>query len=230
MARLAALVILILVASTNTADACECVSMPPCYKYWAADAVFTGVVTSVTYTADQKLSHTTLVVERGFRGASGQVVITGQALSSCHYSFTVGQRYVVYARRSADGTLTTDYCSGNKLLAEAAEDLDYAENVPPPGSGGRVFGRVSFIEEDLLDRRKSREVYPSGKVLSLRDSSGATLTLHTDPEGKFEATGLKPGHYAVSLDAPDSARVYYSQATFELKDRGCVPVEVSYQR
>jgi hypothetical protein len=151
--------------------------MPPCYKYWAADAVFTGVVTSVTYTADQKLSHTTLVVERGFRGASGQVVITGQALSSCHYSFTVGQRYVVYARRSADGTLTTDYCSGNKLLAEAAEDLDYAENVPPPGSGGRVFGRrggpprpaeiarsVSIGQSSLAPRLERRDAHTTHRL------------------------------------------------------------------
>ena len=100
--------------------------------------IFTGVVTDVTWSGDKKqqLSHTTIVVERGFRGASGQVVLTGTVLSSCHYNFTVGQRYLVYARRNADGTLSTGSCSGNKLLADAEEDLDYAEH---------------FLSRDLAD-------------------------------------------------------------------------------
>lgn len=44
--------------------------------------MFTGVVTSVSLSDDKTLSHTTIVVERGFRGASGQIVLTGNATSS----------------------------------------------------------------------------------------------------------------------------------------------------
>ena len=210
MARLALLVVVILIAGTRIADACSCPAMPPCQRFWTADAIFTGVVTDVTWSGDKKqqLSHTTIVVERGFRGASGQVVLTGTVLSSCHYNFTVGQRYLVYARRNADGTLSTGSCSGNKLLADAQEDLDYAEQLPQPGSGGRIFGRVRRIEQDLLDRRNSQDKYPAGVAITLRDSSGAALELRTDAEGKFEAVGLKPDKYSVSMEAPATARVY----------------------
>jgi Carboxypeptidase regulatory-like domain len=231
MARHALLTLLLLVSGTRIADACSCPSMPPCQRFWSGDAVFTGVVTSVTYSEDKKqqLSHSTIVVERGFRGASGQVVLTGTANSSCHYRFTVGQRYLVYAHRNADGTLTTGACSGNKLLADAEADLDYAERLPPPGSGGRIYGRVRSIEEDLLDRRKSQDKYPSDVAITLRDSSGAGLELRTDARGEFEAAGLKPDTYSISMDAPATARVYVEPKTIDLKDRTCVPVYIAYQ-
>ena len=223
MARHALLTILLLVGATRVADACSCISMPPCQRFWAADAVFSGVVTSVTWSDENKprMSHTTFVVDREFRGASGQVVLTG-AFTSCHFDFTVGQRYLVYAHRNADGTLSAGACSGSKLLVDAGEDLDYAERLPPPGTGGRIFGRVRLIEQDLLDRRKSRDKYPAGVAITVRDSSGVALDLQTDSQGQFEATGLKPDKYWVAMDAPATARVYYSPATIELKDRACV--------
>jgi hypothetical protein len=231
MVRRALLVIVILLAAARIADACSCQEMPACQRFWTADAVFTGVVSSVTWSDDEKqrLSHATIVVERGIRGAGGQIVLTGTAVSSCHYSFTVGQRYLVYAHRNADGTFSTSSCSGNKLLADAEEDLDYAEHLPPPGSGGRIFGRVRRIEPDLLDRRNSQDRYPAGVAITLRDSSGAALELRTDGQGQFEAAGLKPDRYSVSMDAPTTARVHYDPTTIELKDRACVRVSVAYQ-
>ena len=219
-----------LVAGIRIAEACQCDSMPPCQRFWAADAVFTGVVTDVTWSEDknQRLSRTTLVVERGFRGAGGQVMLTG-AFTSCHYNFIVGQRYLVYAYRNADGTLGAGVCSGTKPLTDAAEDLDYAEHLPPPGSGGRIYGRVRRIEEDLLDRRNSQDKYPAGVVITLRNSSGIAIELVTDAQGAFETTGLKPDKYAVSMDAPATARVHYEPSTIDLRDRACIPVSVAYQ-
>jgi hypothetical protein len=229
MARHALLVVVILVTGTRIAEACSCPPMPPCQRFWTAAAVFTGVVTDVTGSDDKKQTLTHIVIERGFRGASGKVVLTAESLSTCTYNFTVGQRYFVYAHRNADGTLSTSVCSGNKLLSNAKEDLDYAEHLPPPGSGGRIFGHVRLIKPDLLDRPKSQDQYPAGVALTVRDSSGAGLELQTDSQGQFEATGLKPGNYSVSMDAPATARVYYYPTTIELKDRACVPVSVSYQ-
>jgi hypothetical protein len=229
MAWLAALSLVIVLAAPGVVDACSCVERVPCQTFWSADAVFTGVVTSVTWSGDQKQarSHTTIIVERGFKGESGQIVLTGIGMSTCRYDFTVGERYFVYANRLPDGTFTTSICAGNRPFAEAGADLDYAEHLPPPGSGGRVFGRVRRIEQDLLDRRKSRDKFPAGIAILLRDSSGAAIELRTDVQGRFEATGLKPDKYSVSLDAPASAHIY-SPPTIELHDRGCVPLGLAY--
>src|SRR5215207_6360931 len=179
MAKRMLVVVLLLLAAARIADACECVRMPPCQGYWNADAVFTGIVTSVAASENETpgRSQTTILVERAFRGVTGQAVLTQRAVDSCSYRFTVGERYVVYATRNADGTLTTSACAGNQPLAEAEEDVEYAERVPPAGSGGRIFGRVGRIEPDLLDRRKSQTVFPSGVAVTLRDSRGAVHEL-----------------------------------------------------
>jgi 5-hydroxyisourate hydrolase-like protein (transthyretin family) len=66
-------------------------------------------------------------------------------------------------------------------------------------------------------------------AITLRDSSGAALELRTDGEGKFEAVGLKPDKYSISMEAPATARVSYYPTTIDLKDRACVPVSVVYQ-
>jgi hypothetical protein len=198
------LAIVMLLAGPRIADACSCVEMPTCQRFWAADAVFTGVVTSVTSFEDkgQRLSRTTIVVERGFKGESGAYVFTGNELNSCHYRFSVGERYVVYGHRLADGTLTTGVCAGNKVLTHAEDDIDYAERLPPPGSGGRIFGRVRRIEENLLDRRKQRDTYPADIAITLRNSRGTSLDMRTDTQGRFEASGLEADTYTVSMD-PD---------------------------
>lgn len=161
MVRRALLAFLILLAAPKIADACVCGQMAPCQRFWTFDAVFTGLVTSVSLSDDKTLSYTTIVVERGFRGASGQIVLTGETQSDCHYRFIAGQRYLVYASRLADGSLTSSRCSGNKAVAAAQEDLDYAEHLPAPGSGGRIFGRVRGTEQDLLDRRNSKDIFPA---------------------------------------------------------------------
>jgi 5-hydroxyisourate hydrolase-like protein (transthyretin family) len=188
------------------------------------------VVTNVAASEDGKLMRTTFVIERAFRGPRGQVVVTGPgAGNSCSYEFTVGERYLVYADRGADGTLSTAQCSGTTLLAHAQKDLDYAENLPLPGSGGRVFGHVTRAEPDLLDGRKPWNKNAVDVVVTLRDSNGGALELRTDAEGRFEAVGLKPDRYAVSLNAPPTARVYYDGETFTLRDRGCAPVSIRYR-
>ena len=87
MAWLAALSLVIVLAAPGVVDACSCVERVPCQTFWSADAVFTGVVTSVTWSGDQKQarSHTTIIVERGFKGESGQIVLTGIGMSTCRY-------------------------------------------------------------------------------------------------------------------------------------------------
>jgi len=228
MAVVALLVAALLLAVPNAASACMCGGGPPCHRFWSADAVFTGVVTDITRTVTDKknLSHTTFVVERGFRNASGKIVIDGNERSSCHYRFVVGQRYVLYAFRQADGSLTTDRCAGNKILADADEDLDYADHLPPPGSGGRIFGRVTRNSADVEYMEARQDEFPRGITVTVRDSAGAPMILPIDREGNFEGVGLKAGTYSLAVTAPATTLVRLSDRAISLKDRSCAPVSV----
>ena len=69
----------LLLVAPEIGEACQCPGMPPCQKLWMADAVFTGVVTNISFSerarkegGTYRYSHTTFVVERTFRGAGGQ--------------------------------------------------------------------------------------------------------------------------------------------------------------
>ena len=66
-------------------------------------------------------------IERIFRGSlSGAVdLFSGNDGGSCFgYSFAKGQRYLVYASNK-HAMLTTGYCSGNRPINQAAEQIAY---------------------------------------------------------------------------------------------------------
>jgi hypothetical protein len=64
----------------------------------------------------------------GWKGVyAGNVVVrTGSIINSCHYPFTLGAEYLVYATGSEDGILSlyTSLCSRTCPIEQAAEDLD----------------------------------------------------------------------------------------------------------
>ncbi len=211
---------------------CTCPAPPPCQKYWMADAVFTGLVIDVTsrYEDKQHRTYTTIVVERSFRGGSGLVVLRADEYS-CKPPFIVGQRYLVYASRRGDGWLSSGQCAGNKLLSEANADLDFAEHLPPPGSGGRIYGGVTRAERygTYTPYDPTRNDQLPGVTVTVRDSVGVVTDLPLDRDGHFEAVGLKEGTYAVTVAAPSSMKVRVYPPTIALEDRSCVPVGVSVE-
>jgi len=146
------LVVAVSMADPLATEACSCPSSgpPPCQAAWAADAIFSGTVRSIDvskqFNGDNRARETVIqfeVEQRFLNVPSGPVEIVDDESSWCNYRFTPGTKYVVYARRSDDGRLTTDKCSRTKPLAEAAEDLKYLSALPAAGTGARVYGRIN---------------------------------------------------------------------------------------
>ena len=121
-------------------------SGPLCQAYFQSDAVLVGTVRSVTERnvtlegdedrpVDRRFVH--LTIERIGRGVQGGEVDvwTGLGGGDCAFDFKPGQRYVVYASRHKDGTLSTGICSRTRLASEADEDLAYLSAAPASGSG-----------------------------------------------------------------------------------------------
>jgi hypothetical protein len=216
----------LVLALAERADACECGTPGPCQALSYADAVFTGVVTDVSpvLTPDGNGVTgvvTTLVADRSFVGPTGTVVLEAR-LSSCEFQFRVGERYLVYARRVSDGSLTTSLCSRTKLLADADEDLAFLTSLPPAGTGGHLSGFVERVQIDLLGIHRDEKLTAaaSGVSLTITGPQGPRREVVTDGNGRFQAHGLPAGNYRIAVNVPQTIRVQ-GELEARLADRGC---------
>jgi hypothetical protein len=205
--RMAILTILVLgAAGVVPADACSCAGpLAPCSEYWRVSAVFAGTVRDIRPVAERPgVLAVRFDVDRRGRGIdSDSVVIESEPQNgmNCGYTFTVDQRYVVYARQAAGGPLATDMCSGTKRAADAAVDLAFLDEVKGPPRGVRVFGHVRRVEDDLLSFSRHDYGGVAGARVQLageRVSREAT----TGADGNYDFRDLPPGTYGVTVTPP----------------------------
>ena len=242
------LVLLVSPAAVRTAEACSCMSNPPCAAAWKADAVF--IATAVDTVEEHLGGHLywtveRLMVTRTLRGAVGSSITMSPlnrpdaeqiaaslahdkvhaGMNSCAYGFRPGQDYLVYATRHPDGRWTTSLCSGTKPLAEAVPDLEYFASLPTAEPSGRVYGTIERTILDPDDPVKHRNVPASGITIALRTASSRT-TATTNAQGELDVR-VPPGEYSVAPVVPEAIRVYGSGDRITVAPRGCAPVNFS---
>jgi hypothetical protein len=247
-----AVLVLSLVIGPNAAQnaaACSCGGIiPPCSAAWRADAVFIG--TAVEQVAERlggNLNwHVTRVsVQQRLRGdVSGSITLVPPfqpsaeqianstqhpgplfSGSSCDYRFEPGRRYVIYAKRTADGRWSTGSCTGTKPVEEAAADLDYFAGLGNAAPTGRVYGSVDRMILDPNDRTRIRSVPADGVPVTLT-SGVKEISITTDGEGKLDVA-IPPGEYVVAPVVPPTIRVYGDRRPMSVAARGCAPVRFS---
>jgi hypothetical protein len=112
------------------ADACTCSAGGSTAEALAgSDAVFEGRVESVTQ--EDPAGFFSVVVRfevlRAWKGAKANELLTvrtGAGSTICGISFTIGQNYLVYARKHAlEGFLQTGICYPTKLSSRASDDF-----------------------------------------------------------------------------------------------------------
>jgi hypothetical protein len=239
------LITVLLSIGARPADACSCFANPPCAAVWKADAVFIGTVVeeaseriggSLSWTVHKVAvgqvlrgpidSFVTLVP--GNRPTAEQIEASkshsgeSMLMSTCDYGFEVGNQYVIYAHRTADGRWTTSMCSGTKPLEEASADLDYIGALPLADPTGRVYGTVERIVLDPADPSDSTSV-PAADVQIALVSGTNRLTTTTDKEGKLDVQ-VPPGEYTIAPVVPQTVRVYGAPHQVSVPARGCAPV------
>jgi hypothetical protein len=122
---------------------CTCVEVPsPQVALTAADAVFLGSVTAVRETTLQldgadsgiparEVSFRLHAAWKGIGAAEGMVTVTtGHGDGDCGFSFRAGVTYLVYARRSDGGALSTSICSRTAAASAARVDFDAIGHPP----------------------------------------------------------------------------------------------------
>lgn len=190
---------LLVLVPPRAASACSCIAeIPLCQSFWQADAVFAGEVLSFeSVKPDQPFSRRVarIRVDRAWRGnVDGIVEVkTGAGGGDCGYSFRRGTKYVVYAYRTNDGSLTTGICSPTKPLDKAAADLEYFEDAESPSPGGRVFGSVQF-------ESKGGALAPAKGVAVTLAGNSQSRTVLTDDDGAFEFVDVPAGRYEVRVE------------------------------
>jgi hypothetical protein len=228
---------LLAAASARAAFACSCMSSgPPCQAYFQSDAVFVGTVEAMTIRqtpldglpdrlVDRRVVH--VAIERAARGVTGAAVDlwTGMGGGDCGFDFKVGERYVIYASRHPDGSLSTGICSRTRLLTapEAAEDLAYLSAVPASGSGAHLSGSIKHRETDYASATGKAVEYggvPDVQVIA-RGRAGVFSGM-TDQLGRYDIGGLPVGSYELEVLPPAGYSTLALGGRFEIKDvRAC---------
>jgi len=227
-----------ILAAPAVATACTCMqSGPPCQAYFDADAVFVGTVQSITIrkrivVADQAYDHKFVRIaidgpSRGVQGSSIEIS-TGMGGGDCGFDFKQGQRYVVYAWRPPDGTLSTGICSRTTLYSQAAEDVAYLNSGPPPASAARVFGTIKVGErKEPGGAWVQRPI--AGVTVNVRGSTGV-YSAKTDADGRYAISGVRPGAYEIEALPPPVFNTSNLTSKFEIKDARACRVEDFYLR
>jgi Carboxypeptidase regulatory-like domain len=207
-----------------SAHACSCISQGlPCGSAWTADAVFVGHVVSIESSATPggfaSRRRVELAVVEAFRGLQLSQVTLAVEGSTCDYPFSMGETYIIYAYRSADGQLSTSICARTRPVAQATDDLTYLRSLATldVGSPARVNGRVQLSE---YPAPPGGPLKPVSGVTVTATGGGRTFSTRSNDRGEFELTGLTLDTYELIASAPDGYDAV--KLTIGIRDpRGC---------
>lgn len=220
----------------STALACSCATGDPPYEFNRTKAVFIGRMLAGTEKLTAKdqngksgsieAGKVSFTVEEVFKGDVADEVtieIASHVGTSCGpYGLKRGERYLVYAYASErnEKILYSGVCTRTTTVSSkyAKEDLDFLRNLPPPGLGGNLRGR---IWADLKSARATP--LPFVKV-NIRGAEGQLITASTDNDGNFEVRQLKPGKYKVEPEFPLNYSSEHKSHEVTVDDRGTADV------
>ncbi|HEX8367636.1 MAG TPA: carboxypeptidase-like regulatory domain-containing protein [Pyrinomonadaceae bacterium] len=177
--------------------------------YWSADAVFVGL--GIKTSTENGRPFVALLVEKAFRGTNDKKIeIISE--SANRYAFQEGERYFVYAYRGGDGKLYVGNCSATVSLKDAAEDLEYAQEIASGKTGNRIRG---YIYEDKRDSYKDarRSLPLAGIEVTITDKK-RKFTTRTDAKGKYVFKEVPAGHYKVEAKVPPGFRELIYKPSF----------------
>lgn len=195
------------------AERCSCVGVGvACESIWWTDAAFVGRVLSIVKPDPNSNMRTIRVdVTEAFKGVSpGEInVFTGSGGGDCGVEFIVGGTYLVFGHLGQDGKLGTSICSRTRLVAEAAEDLEFFRGVyQTPRELGSVRGTAMRYSTDQEARRKDPLSGPRVDGLRITLQGYArTWEATTGASGSYEFR-VPPGEYRMFTHARDGLYAY----------------------
>jgi len=248
--RLAALIALGTFLSSS-GFACSCTRIgPACEAAWLqADAVFVGRVywTDWRPVKDHGIStvHRIVTVKtlESFVGSvSGWVSVeTGSGGGDCEYEFGLGGKYLIYAHREKDGSLTTSICTRTQKASDAGADLTYLRTIKNLPDIGRLYGTVKQYTFDPKFTPAEVSIMspyggPEEQLFSMRPLFGTAVrlkrvedtseqTTQVEHDGNFAFENLASGKYQISVDLSPLMKPWESRE-LTIPAKGCSEVSV----
>lgn len=226
-------------ATPSTVSACSCAWNTPATAFNDSKAVFIGKMVGGTEKFQEKdeggkritfeAGNVRFAVEKAFKGdVKGEITIeiASMAGTSCGpYGLVRNVSYVVYAygNKTDKTALYTGVCTRTTSVEskDAKEDLDFLRTLPPPGTGGKLEGRIWYDSKVMWGG--AAVAMPDLKVV-VRDSKNNEIVVLTDKNGKFEIEKLKAGTYQVEPEIPENFYIENNFRTVEVTDRGTATV------
>jgi len=152
-------------------------------------------------------------------------VMTGTGGGDCGYDFKPNESYLVYAD-NYNGKIYTGICNRTRPLSEAAEDLEYINNLAKAGTGATIYGAVNKYR-----RLKSDEEWqpqpPLPDILLTLEGNGKTYEATTDMKGEFRIADLTAGSYTLRLLAPKGFYPFETEQKIKVYEKGCAAADFS---
>jgi hypothetical protein len=231
------LLLAILIASLahSAVSACSCATGAPPVAFNDAKAVFIGRVQGGTESWEGKTQDgipqqieagsVRIAVEEVFKGKlSGEIILNVASMkgTSCgDYGLVRNVSYIVYASGGRDGNgFHVGPCSRTRSAnaGYAKEDLDFLRNLPAPGTGGTLQGRI------WADLKKGGPTPLPNVKVNIRAGDKLVMAVRTDDKGLFEVKKLQPGSYKVEPEFPEHYMTEQKSTEVTIEDRGTAQV------
>ncbi len=240
---------LLALAASNSAHACSRLDQRSvCEAAGSAEAIFVGYVYKVEQLKAKKddlqreqiagqIAH--IRVENVFKGEIGPEIAIHSGMTSCGFSYQVGEQWVVYASydKETETWSDGDVCGRSRQTKYAANDLLYLRRLPVSAQQTRISGVVEYLKSDpekgtISTTTSNVKVKIIGKRL--------TAEVYTDRNGIYEIYGLPPGEYLIKPEAPpgwtesfpirvaDAADSEVESAKVKLAEKSCAELNFSF--
>lgn len=234
-----ALFLSVFAVSVSPAHACSCASRgPACQAFWETAAVFDATVLNIeparrdeAISPDRTVQITEYMVKldvrQSWKGvAAGLVeVVTSGEESSCGFDFKIGRRYLVFAhRRISNGPFNVSLCSLTREFDGTGDAADFLASLTGPEKGGRAFGSIALFQGSFTSDAASSRQTPMNLVVRLTGNGRTVRT--TSIAGRYEFSGLAPGHYEVDIAVPEGYSAVRTTHAFEIPNpRACAQTD-----
>jgi hypothetical protein len=139
----------------------------------------------------------------------------------------VGEQYLMYTRRVANGDIPSRGCTRSRQVKYADEDLKFLDSLPDARPVSRIFGSVEVRTDDYHGNDQPL----AGAQVEISGTPGTHTTM-TDGDGRYWFENLQPETYTVAATSNGFRMMLFGmeKPSAKVGPRGCAAVNLIMRR